>query len=101
MRDDVDAYHRLEYDLDRLRLLRDLGDAGFHPEAEDEVLDEMDVVWDRLTPEDRRVVEAERAGRATLAAPLRVRPGEFPAVDVDDDAHLRRAFPPRVAIGGA
>ncbi len=101
MRHEIDAHHRLEDELYRLRLLRDLGDAAFRPEAEDDVLDEMDAIWHRLAPEDRRVLEAERVGRAVLATPLHVREGEFPAVDLDDDAHLRRALPPRIAVGAA
>jgi hypothetical protein len=101
MKDLIDEHHRLEAELHWLRLARDLGDPGFRPETEDEVLDEMEAVWHRLAPEDRRMLEAECAARAVLSAPLSVRPGGLPAVDVDDDDHLRRAFPPRVAGGAA
>ncbi len=97
MRDAIDAHHRLEEHLYRLRLLRDLRDPEFRPEFEDAVLDEMDALWCRMGAEDRRVLEGERAARAAFEAPLHVPEREFPAIDVD--AHARRLLPPRVAVG--
>ena len=71
MPDDVAAHHELETELYRLRLLRDLGAPEFRPEAEDAVLDDMEALWYRLTAEERRVLEAERAVRQCAIARTR------------------------------
>ena len=101
MRDDVAAHHELETELYRLRLLRDLGAPEFRPEAEDAVLDDMEALWHRLTAEERRILEAERAVLLAFDAPSFARGGDLPAVDVDEDAHVRRCLPPRIAIRAA
>jgi len=99
MTDQINKHHELETELYRLRLLRDLRDPEYSPEKEDAILDEMEAIWYRLTPEDRRVLEAERAVRDSLDMPVLAQAVELRAVDVDEDAHLRRCLPPRIAVG--
>ena len=94
----IKAHHAAEARLYRLRLLRDLGRADFRQEAEDAVLDEMEALWYRMTPEERRLLEAEcdaRSAGVSIAAPRL----QLPAVDVDEDAHARRGLPILQAVG--
>lgn len=57
----IEEHLQLEADLRRLRQLRDAGDPGFKPEAEDAVLDQMETIWSRMSPEERRLLEVRRA----------------------------------------
>jgi hypothetical protein len=99
MNADIETHHHLETELYRLRLLRDLGNPEFKSEAEDAILDKMESVWYRLTPEDRRILEAQREARNAHEAFPTVQRGEFRAVDVNLDDYFRRSLPPRMAIG--
>ncbi len=69
MRHLIEEHHRLEAELHRLRLARDLGDPEVSPDAEDRLLDEMEAIWHQITPEDQRLLEAECAARAGRARP--------------------------------
>lgn len=89
--DSVLAHQLLELELYRLRLLRDLGNPEYRAVDEDAVLDEMESVWNRLTAEDRKLLEAARGARCH---PVSI--GQLPAVDVPVDAWLRCGMPPRV-----
>lgn len=97
LRDRIDAHHELETELYGLRLLRDLGDPEFSPDSENAVLNEMEALWYRLTPEERRVLEAERQARRAFDARLPLRTRDLPALELDEDARMRRCLPPRIA----
>ena len=98
MHRDIDIHHALEAELYRLRLLRDLRDPDYRSELEDALLDDMEAVWYRLSDEDRRLLEAERAARRTIDLPSPVPTSDLPAVDVDEDGQVRLGLPPRIVV---
>lgn len=89
----IAAHHELEARLYRLRLLRDLGDPKFDPREEDAILDEGEALWYRMSEEDRRVLEAERAARHALSGTPVLDMGRMALVDVDLDQHARCGLP--------
>ena len=89
----IAAHHELEALLYRLRLLRDLGDPKFDPKEEDAILDEGEALWYRMSEEDRRILEAERAAHHALSSTPRVPAGRMDLVDVELDHHARRGLP--------
>lgn len=60
----IELHMRLEAELRRVRQLRDAGDPGFRPEAEEALLDEMEKVWYLLSPEQRTLLEDWRKSEA-------------------------------------
>ena len=97
--DHVAAHHDAEARLYSLRLLRDFGDPGFDPAQEDAVLDEMEALWYAMSPEEQRILEAERAvsnarGLMSVSLPL-----DAMYVDVEIDEHARRGLPLLRAAG--
>ena len=95
MSDLIAAHHGAEAELHRLRLLRDLGLPEYRKEDEDAIADEMEALWYRMTPDEQRILDAERAARIDgLPGP---KPPGLPAIDVDEDQHARRGLPVRQA----
>lgn len=99
MKEDIALHHRLEMELYRLRLLRDLNHPDFRAEREDAILDQMEEVGYRLAPGDREILEAERAVRDAGEPFPEARTREVRTVDVDRDGYLRRCLPLRMPVG--
>lgn len=59
-RRDIEHHHKLEEELRLLRRLRDAKSPEYSEAKENAVLDEMEAIWNRLSPEDRDRLEAER-----------------------------------------
>lgn len=91
MLEDINRHHRLEAELHALRLLRDLGHPDFKEEEENNLLDEMEALWNRMGEEEREVLERERK----VVSSLRACPLDFPMVDVSIEKWWQ-GLPPRI-----
>ena len=90
MRSDIDLHHLKEAELELLRLRRDLQLPGYDAEAEDTLLDELEVIWNRLNDHERLVLEEERGGESP--APLRSVPAGELVEDTDEESYGRRGL---------
>lgn len=85
MSEALDRYRALENELVRIRWIQ----RGAESPEEDEILENMDVVWSRLSKEDQVVVSAEPARSLVRKSPLLTR------TVVDEDVWVYRELPPR------
>lgn len=93
--DSLQRHHFLEDELYRLRLLRNLDNPEYSSTDEDAILNEMEALWYHLSPEEQRILEAERARGDLLRIPSVVPAGDLPAVDVAEEEYRRRCLAPR------
>ena len=85
MSEAVEAYRRLENRLVRVRWSR----GGAESEEEDDLLDQMDIAWSRLSPQEEAQLNAE---------PVRSLLRDSHAVTrttLDEDVWSHRGLPPR------
>jgi hypothetical protein len=90
--ENINRHHQLEAKLYALRLLRDLGHPDFKEEEENNLLDEMEALWNRMGDEEREILERERKVRSSLRGSC---PPAFPFLDVSIEK-WRQGLPPRI-----